>query len=168
MCPNKLEEAIQSRLKEGVKPKAIIVVHLYGMPAKMNEIKAVANKFEIPIVEDAAEGLGSTYFEQPLGTLSDIGIFSFNGNKIITTSSGGALISSNNEYVQKAKFLSTQARDDAPHYEHSNIGFNYRLSNVCAAIGLGQLEVLHERVKKEEITIAFTKNIDHNLIRFNF
>ena len=101
MCPNKLEEAIQSRLKEGVKPKAIIVVHLYGMPAKMNEIKAVANKFEIPIIEDAAEGLGSTYFEQPLGTLSDIGIFSFNGNKIITTSSGGALISSNDEYVQE-------------------------------------------------------------------
>ena len=160
MCPNKLEEAIQSRLKEGVKPKAIIVVHLYGMPAKMNEIKAVANKFEIPIVEDAAEGLGSTYFEQPLGTLSDIGIFSFNGNKIITTSSGGALISSNNEYVKKAKFLSTQARDDAPHYEHSNIGFNYRLSNVCAAIGLGQLEVLHERVKQRRNNYSFYESID--------
>ena len=148
MCPNKLEEAIQSRLKAGVKPKAIIVVHLYGMPAKMNEIKAVASKFEIPVIEDAAEGLGSTYFEEPLGTLSEIGIFSFNGNKIITTSSGGALISSNDEYVQKAKFLSTQARDDAPHYEHSNIGFNYRLSNVCAAIGLGQLEVLGKRVEQ--------------------
>ena len=159
MCPNKLEEAIQSRLKEGVKPKAIIVVHLYGMPAKMNEIKAVANKFEIPIVEDAAEGLGSTYFEQPLGTLSDIGIFSFNGNKIITTSSGGALISSNNEYVKKAKFLSTQARDDAPHYEHSNIGFNYRLSNVCAAIGLGQLEVLHERVKQRRNNYSFYEKL---------
>lgn len=159
MCPNKLEEAIQSRLKEGVKPKAIIVVHLYGMPAKMNEIKAVANKFEIPVVEDAAEGLGSTYFEQPLGTLSDIGIFSFNGNKIITTSSGGALISSNNEYVKKAKFLSTQARDDAPHYEHSNIGFNYRLSNVCAAIGLGQLEVLHERVKQRRNNYSFYEKL---------
>ena len=159
MCPNKLEEAIQSRLKEGVKPKAIIVVHLYGMPAKMNEIKAVANKFEIPIVEDAAEGLGSTYFEQPLGTLSDIGIFSFNGNKIITTSSGGALISSNNEYVKKAKFLSTQARDDAPHYEHSNIGFNYRLSNVCAAIGLGQLEVLHERVEQRRNNHSFYEKV---------
>ena len=116
----------------------------------MNEIKAVANKFEIPVIEDAAEGLGSTYFEEPLGTLSDIGIFSFNGNKIITTSSGGALISSNDEYVKKAKFLSTQARDDAPHYEHSNIGFNYRLSNVCAAIGLGQLEVLEKRVEKKK------------------
>lgn len=155
MCPNKLEEAIQSRLKEGVKPKAIIVVHLYGMPAKMNEIKAVANKFEIPIVEDAAEGLGSTYFEELLGTLSEIGIFSFNGNKIITTSSGGALISSNDEYVQKAKFLSTQARDDAPHYEHSNIGFNYRLSNVCAAIGLGQLEVLDKRVEQRRNNHSF-------------
>ena len=155
MCPNKLEEAIQSRLKAGVKPKAIIVVHLYGMPAKMNEIKAVASKFEIPIIEDAAEGLGSTYFEEPLGTLSEIGIFSFNGNKIITTSSGGALISSNDEYVQKAKFLSTQARDDAPHYEHSNIGFNYRLSNVCAAIGLGQLEVLGKRVEQRRNNHSF-------------
>lgn len=155
MCPNKLEEAIQSRLKAGVKPKAIIVVHLYGMPAKMNEIKAVASKFEIPVIEDAAEGLGSTYFEEPLGTLSEIGIFSFNGNKIITTSSGGALISSNDEYVQKAKFLSTQARDDAPHYEHSNIGFNYRLSNVCAAIGLGQLEVLGKRVEKRRNNHSF-------------
>ena len=155
MCPNKLEEAIQSRLKAGVKPKAIIVVHLYGMPAKMNEIKAVASKFEIPVIEDAAEGLGSTYFEEPLGTLSEIGIFSFNGNKIITTSSGGALISSNDEYVQKAKFLSTQARDDAPHYEHSNIGFNYRLSNVCAAIGLGQLEVLGKRVKQRRNNHSF-------------
>lgn len=155
MCPNKLEEAIQSRLKAGVKPKAIIVVHLYGMPAKMNEIKAVASKFEIPVVEDAAEGLGSTYFEEPLGTLSEIGIFSFNGNKIITTSSGGALISSNDEYVQKAKFLSTQARDDAPHYEHSNIGFNYRLSNVCAAIGLGQLEVLDKRVEQRRNNHSF-------------
>ena len=148
MCHIKLEEAIQSRLNAGVKPKAIIVVHLYGMPAKMNEIKAVANKFEIPILEDAAEGLGSTYFEQPLGTLSEIGIFSFNGNKIITTSSGGALVSSNDKYVERAKFLSTQARDDAPHYEHSNIGFNYRLSNICAAIGLGQLEVLEKRVEQ--------------------
>ena len=155
MCPNKLKEAIQSRLKAGVKPKAIIVVHLYGMPAKMNEIKAVASKFEIPVIEDAAEGLGSTYFEEPLGTLSEIGIFSFNGNKIITTSSGGALISSNDEYVQKAKFLSTQARDDAPHYEHSNIGFNYRLSNVCAAIGLGQLEVLGKRVKQRRNNHSF-------------
>ena len=155
MCPNKLEEAIQSRLKSGIKPKAIIVVHLYGMPAKMNEIKAVASKFEIPVVEDAAEGLGSTYFEEPLGTLSEIGIFSFNGNKIITTSSGGALISSNDEYVQKAKFLSTQARDDAPHYEHSNIGFNYRLSNVCAAIGLGQLEVLDKRVEQRRNNHSF-------------
>jgi len=159
MCPCKLEEAIQSRLKAGVKPKAIIVVHLYGMPAKMNEIKAVASKFEIPVVEDAAEGLGSTYFEKPLGTLSEIGIFSFNGNKIITTSSGGALISSNDEYVKKAKFLSTQARDEAPHYEHSNIGFNYRLSNVCAAIGLGQLEVLDKRVEQRRNNHSFYEKV---------
>ena len=159
MCPSKLEEAIQSRLKAGVKPKVIIVVHLYGMPAKMNEIKAVASKFEIPVVEDAAEALGSTYFEEPLGTLSEIGIFSFNGNKIITTSSGGALISSNDEYVKKAKFLSTQARDEAPHYEHSNIGFNYRLSNVCAAIGLGQLEVLDKRVEQRRNNHSFYEKV---------
>jgi len=159
MCPSKLEEAIQSRLKAGVKPKVIIVVHLYGMPAKMNEIKAVASKFKIPVVEDAAEALGSTYFEEPLGTLSEIGIFSFNGNKIITTSSGGALISSNDEYVKKAKFLSTQARDEAPHYEHSNIGFNYRLSNVCAAIGLGQLEVLDKRVEQRRNNHSFYEKV---------
>jgi len=159
ICPDKLEEAIQSRLKVGNKPKAIIVVHLYGMPAKMNEITAVASKFGIPIIEDAAEGLGSTYFNEPLGTLSDIGIFSFNGNKIITTSSGGALISSNDDYIKKAKYLSTQARDDTPHYEHSNIGFNYRLSNICAAIGLGQLEVLDKRVKQRRSNYSFYKKV---------
>lgn len=149
MCPDKLREAIQSRLKLGVKPKAIIIVHLYGMPAKMNELREISIEFDVPIIEDAAEGLGSTYYGQPLGTLSDIGIFSFNGNKIITTSSGGALISKNDVYVQKAKFLATQARDDAPHYEHSHIGYNYRLSNVCAAIGLGQLDVLTQRVEQK-------------------
>lgn len=155
MCPNSLRQAIESRIKEGKKPKAIIVVHLYGMPAKMKEITNIAKAFNIPVVEDAAEGLGSSYFGEPLGTLSEIGIFSFNGNKIITTSSGGALVSSNKDYTQKAKFLSTQARDDAPHYEHSHIGYNYRLSNVCAAIGLGQLDVLTQRVEQRRNNHTF-------------
>lgn len=148
MCPVSLEFAIKDRISSGVKPKAIIVVHLYGMPAKMNEIIEIANKYNIPIIEDAAEGLGSTYFNKPLGTLTEFGVYSFNGNKIITTSGGGALVSSDEESIKKAKFLATQARDNAPHYEHTHIGYNYRLSNVSAAIGLGQIEILDTRVKK--------------------
>jgi len=148
ICPKYLEEAIINRLENNIKPKAIIVVHLYGMPAKMTEIIALSKKYDIPIIEDAAEGLGSTYFGKPLGCLAEFGIYSFNGNKIITTSGGGALISSDKEKIQKSKFLATQARDDAPHYEHSHLGFNYRLSNVSAAIGLGQLEVLQDRVNR--------------------
>ena len=155
MCPKYLELAIKDRIANGTKPKAIIVVHLYGMPAKMNEIIEVATNFNIPIVEDAAEGLGSTYFDKPLGSLTDFGIYSFNGNKIITTSGGGALISSDEDSIKKAKFLATQARDNAPHYEHSHIGFNYRLSNVSAAIGLGQLEVLQERVERRREIFEF-------------
>ncbi|HEY0656734.1 MAG TPA: DegT/DnrJ/EryC1/StrS family aminotransferase, partial [Chryseosolibacter sp.] len=146
MDPEALREAIVDRLKKGKKPKAIIPVHLYGMPAKMKEIMAIAKEFEIPIIEDAAEGIGSTYNKQKLGTFGDIGIFSFNGNKIITTSGGGAMISRNEGWIKKAKFLSTQARDPAPHYQHSHIGYNYRLSNICAGIGRGQLQVLDQRV----------------------
>jgi len=157
ICPIDLEGAIKNRIENGKKPKAIIVVHLYGMPAKMNEIIKISEKYNIPIIEDAAEGLGSTYFGKPLGSLSKMGIYSFNGNKIITTSGGGALISSDEKQIQKAKFLATQARDEAPHYEHSEIGFNYRLSNVSAAIGLGQLEVLNERVEKRRSIFEFYK-----------
>ena len=148
MDPILLEKAIVDCIERGKKPKAIILVHLYGFPAKLNEILEISEKYDIPIVEDAAEAIGSKYNNQPLGTFGEIGIFSFNGNKIITTSSGGALISKNKDYVAKAKFLSTQARDNFPHYEHSEIGFNYRMSNVCAAIGIGQIEVLESRVKK--------------------
>ena len=148
MDPILLEKAILDCIERGKKPKAIILVHLYGFPAKLNEILEISEKYDIPIVEDAAEAIGSKYNNQPLGTFGEIGIFSFNGNKIITTSSGGALISKNKDYVAKAKFLSTQARDNFPHYEHSEIGFNYRMSNVCAAIGIGQIEVLESRVKK--------------------
>ena len=157
MSPEFLELAIKDRIKRGKKPKAIILVHLYGMPAKMNEILEISNKYDIPIIEDAAEGLGSTYFGKPLGCISDFGIYSFNGNKIITTSGGGALISSDSEMINKAKFLSTQAKDDSPHYEHTHIGYNYRLSNVSAAIGLGQLEVLQDRVNKRREVFNFYK-----------
>ena len=146
MDPNLLEEAVKSRISKGKKPKAIILVHIYGMPAMIDEIKSIADKYEIPLIEDAAEALGSRYKDEHVGTFGDMGIFSFNGNKIITTSGGGALISNNEEYIRKARFLATQARDDAPHYEHSEIGFNYRMSNVIAGIGRGQMEVIDERV----------------------
>ncbi|MDQ8140982.1 aminotransferase class I/II-fold pyridoxal phosphate-dependent enzyme [Chryseobacterium sp. CFS15] len=146
MCPIALEEAIQDRITKGKKPKAIIVVHLYGMPAKMDEITAIAKKYEIPLIEDAAEALGSTYKGKACGTFGRFGILSFNGNKIITTSGGGALVCHSQEDKDKAVFLSTQARDNAPHYQHSHIGYNYRMSNIVAGIGRGQMEVLNDRV----------------------
>lgn len=149
MDPDLLEAAIQDRIsKTGRKPKAVIVVHLYGMPAQIQRIVDICGRYEIPIIEDAAESLGSQIHGRKLGTFGDFSILSFNGNKIITTSGGGALLSNNNEWIQKAKFLATQARDPAPHYEHTQIGFNYRLSNVSACIGLGQLKVLDMRVQR--------------------
>jgi len=159
ICPEYLEVSIQDRLsKTGKLPKAIIVVHLYGMPAQMEKIMSVSRKYGIPVIEDAAEALGSTYDGQPLGTFGDIGILSFNGNKIITTSGGGALVSANEEYVKKARFLSTQALDPAPHYQHSQIGFNYRMSNISAGIGRGQMQVLNERVEKRRKNFEFYKS----------
>lgn len=156
MDPILLEEAIVDRIKRvKKKPKAIIAVHLYGMPAMIKDIMSVARKFDIPVIEDAAEALGSTVDGQKLGTFGDIGIFSFNGNKIITTSGGGALVSNNEQWVQKARFLATQARDPAPHYEHSQIGYNYRLSNICAGIGRGQLTVLNDRVRARRENFDF-------------
>lgn len=156
--PVLLEEAITDRLKKkGKKPAAIILVHLYGMPAKIREIMAVAKKFDIPVIEDAAEALGSTYHGQKLGTFGDFGIYSFNGNKIITTSGGGALASNNEKWIQKARFLATQARDPAPYYQHTEIGYNYRLSNICAGIGRGQLKVLDERVNARRKNFEFYK-----------
>ncbi len=146
MDPVALEAAIKDSITKGKKPKAIIPVHLYGMPAKMNEILHIARTYEIPVLEDAAEALGSTYHGIPCGTLGDLGVLSFNGNKIITTSSGGALIGKDAATIQQARFLSTQARDQAPHYQHSHIGYNYRMSNVLAGIGRGQMVVLPERV----------------------
>ena len=160
MDPILLDKAIKACIKKGNKPKAIILVHLYGFPAKLNEIMEISNKYDIPVIEDAAEAIGSKYNDQPLGTFGEIGIFSFNGNKIITTSSGGAIISKNKNYIEKAKFLSTQARDNFPHYEHSEIGYNYRMSNVCAAIGIGQIEVLESRVeKRRHIYNYYRKNL---------
>ena len=158
MDPSLLEQAIVNQININKKPKAIILVHLYGYPSKIEEIISISKKYDIPIIEDAAEALGSKYKNQPLGTFGDIGIFSFNGNKIITTSSGGAILSKNKEFIKKAKFLATQAREDQPHYEHKEIGYNYRMSNVCAAIGLGQLEVLEKRVVKRRYIHDFYKN----------
>ena len=157
MDPVLLEDAINNYIKIGRKPKAIILVHLYGYPAKIDQFLEISNKYNIPIVEDAAEAIGSKYKDQQLGTFGEIGIFSFNGNKIITTSSGGALISKNKEFIKKAKFLATQSRDNSPHYEHSEIGYNYRMSNVCAAIGIGQLEVLESRVVKRRFIYNYYK-----------
>ncbi len=158
MDPVKLEEAIKDRIAKRKKPKAIIFVHLYGMPAKIQEIKSISEKYEIPLIEDAAEALGSRYFDKHVGTFGDIGILSFNGNKIITTSGGGAMISDNEEYIKKARFLATQARDNAPHYQHSHIGFNYRMSNICAGIGRGQMKVIDERVTQRRNNFLFYKN----------
>jgi dTDP-4-amino-4,6-dideoxygalactose transaminase len=158
MDPTFLEEAIIDRLAKGTKPKAIIPVHLYGMPARMDEIIAIAKKYEIPIIEDAAEALGSSINNKKCGTFGEIGILSFNGNKIITTSGGGALVSRNSEYIKEATFLATQARDAAPHYQHSKIGYNYRLSNICAGIGRGQMKVLPQRIDQRRANFFFYRN----------
>ncbi len=145
--PQILEEAVRDRLARGCRVKAILPVHLYGMPARMDEIMEISTHYGIPVVEDAAEALGSFYRERHLGTDGFLGVLSFNGNKIITTTGGGMLISKNKALIERARFLSTQARDDAPHYEHSQVGFNYRMSNLLAGVGLGQLQVLKERIK---------------------
>jgi dTDP-4-amino-4,6-dideoxygalactose transaminase len=157
MDPALLEEAIKDRIARGRKPKAVIVVHLYGMPAKLNEILAVTKRYDIPVIEDAAEALGSTYQGKAVGSFGQMNIFSFNGNKIITTSGGGALVSDNQSWIDKSKFLATQARDPAPHYQHTQIGYNYRLSNVSAGIGRGQLRVLDTRVQQRRAVYSFYK-----------
>ncbi|HTF31649.1 MAG TPA: aminotransferase class I/II-fold pyridoxal phosphate-dependent enzyme [Flavitalea sp.] len=159
ISPEYLETSIEDRLvKTGKLPKAIIVVHLYGMPAQMDKIMSISRKYNIPVIEDAAEALGSTFNDQPLGTFGEIGILSFNGNKIITTSGGGALVSANAEHVKKARFLATQAQDPAPHYQHSEIGYNYRMSNISAGIGRGQMKVLRERIEQRRKNFEFYKS----------
>ena len=179
MCPEALEEAVvgcvEGRMqktgagrdlsgkerdsRKAGRPKAIIPVHLYGMPAKMDEIRAVAEKYDIPIIEDAAEALGSRIRDTMCGNMGDMGILSFNGNKIITTSGGGALLSDDQALMKKARFLATQARDPAPHYEHSEIGYNYRMSNVLAGIGRGQMKSIDERVAQRRFNYTFYHNL---------
>ncbi len=160
MSPELLEEAVLDRKKKtGAYPKAVIAVHLYGQSARIDRIADICKKYGIMLIEDAAEALGASYKDKKLGTFGDIGILSFNGNKILTTSGGGMLVSDNEEYCRKARFLATQARDDAPHYEHSYIGYNYRMSNVLAGIGRGQLLVLDERVKRKREIFSLYKKL---------
>lgn len=158
MCPEQLDIAIKDRIAKGKKPKAIISVHLYGMPYNVKAIHEIASNYNIPVIEDSAESLGSTYKGQNCGTFGDLSILSFNGNKIITTSGGGALVTRTLEQKQKAVFLATQARDNAPHYQHSNIGYNYRMSNIVAGIGRGQMTILDNHVAKRRANHQFYKN----------
>jgi len=167
MSPFFLEEAIKDRISKNKKPKAVIIVHLYGMPALMDEITAICSKYEIPLIEDSAEALGSTYKNKKCGTFGDFAILSFNGNKIITTSGGGALVGPTKETKEKTIFLSTQARDNAPHYQHSEIGYNYRLSNICAGIGRGQMEVLPDRIQQRRAINEFYKDVFSNIDAVN-
>jgi dTDP-4-amino-4,6-dideoxygalactose transaminase len=146
LCPLALEESIIDRIAKGKKPKAIIAVHLYGVPYQIEAIRTIADSYQIPILEDSAEALGSSYKGQKCGTFGDIGVFSFNGNKIITTSGGGAIVTKTKELKDRAIFFATQSRDEAPHYQHSEIGYNYRMSNISAGIGRGQMQVLDAHV----------------------
>lgn len=160
MDPDLLDKAIQDRIQEsGKKPKAVIAVHLYGMPCQIDHIQQVCRKYDIPLIEDAAEALGSTYKGKPLGSFGDFSVLSFNGNKIITTSGGGALLANRADWITKARLLSTQAREDVVHYEHHELGFNYRISNVLAGVGLGQLDCLDEWVSLRNANHAFYQAI---------
>lgn len=163
LCPIALEEAIKDRIAKGIKPKAIIAVHLYGVPYKVKEIRTIADAYEIPILEDSAEALGSSYKGQKCGTFGDIGVLSFNGNKIITTSGGGAIVTKAKELKERAVFYATQSRDEAPHYQHSEIGYNYRMSNICAGIGRGQMQVLDNHVSLRRAMHDFYVNLFKNI-----
>ena len=163
LCPIALENAIIDRIALGKKPKVIIAVHLYGVPYQIEAVRAIATKYQIPILEDSAEALGSTYKDQKCGTFGDIGVLSFNGNKIITTSGGGAIVTPTKELKEKAIFFSTQSRDQAPHYQHSEIGYNYRMSNICAGVGRGQMEVLDAHVALRRNMNQFYQEIFENI-----
>lgn len=165
ISPEFCEKAILDSIQKGKKPKAMIIVHLYGNPANLDALIALGKQYEIPIIEDAAEALGATYQEKKVGTLGDLGVFSFNGNKIITTSAGGALIANDKIWMEQALYLATQAKDKTPYYQHSAIGYNYRLSNILAGIGLGQMEVLEDRIKKRRANFEFYKA---NLTQYTF
>ncbi len=167
MDPDVLETAIKDRIQKGKKPKAVILVHLYGMPARVDDIIEICQRYEISLIEDAAEALGSSYKGRKAGYFGVFSVLSFNGNKIITTSGGGALLSQNEEMIAKARFLATQARDTAPHYEHSELGFNYRMSNICAGIGRGQLEILDKHVaRRREINQWYKETVSREGISF--
>lgn len=164
ICPIALENAIIDRIEKGRKPKVIIPVHLYGVPYKIDEIHKIANKYDIPILEDSAEAVGSSYKGQKCGTFGEIGVLSFNGNKVITTSGGGAIITKTKELKERALFFATQSRDNAVHYQHSEIGYNYRLSNVCAGIGRGQMEVLDSRVNSRRMMHEFYSDLFQDIL----
>lgn len=149
MSPRALEHAFQEAIAVGKPPKAVIVVNLYGQSARMDEIMSICNQYDVPVIEDAAESLGAKYKGKASGSFGEFGIYSFNGNKIISTSGGGMLISNQTEALKKARFFATQAKNDAPYYQHSELGYNYRMSNILAGIGRGQLEVLEERIKQK-------------------
>jgi dTDP-4-amino-4,6-dideoxygalactose transaminase len=155
ICPQLTQQAIEKSIREGKKPKALIVVHLYGQSAQMQELIAISNYYEIPLIEDAAEALGSSYQGKKLGSLGHLSILSFNGNKIITTSAGGMLLSNDKDLIERGLYLATQAKEDAPHYQHSETGYNYRMSNVLAGIGLGQMQVIEERVQKRRANFDY-------------
>jgi dTDP-4-amino-4,6-dideoxygalactose transaminase len=169
MSPDFLKEAIEDRIsKTGKKPKAIIPVHLYGMPAQMDQILAIANQYDIPVLEDAAEALGSEYKGQKCGTFGEFACLSFNGNKMITTSGGGALVCRTAEEAERTKFFATQARDKAPHYQHSHIGYNYRMSNICAGIGRGQMFVLENHIARRREINRLYRTLLRNLQGISF
>ncbi|GAL84094.1 hypothetical protein MYP_1322 [Sporocytophaga myxococcoides] len=168
MSPEFLEIAIKERLKKGKKIKAIIPVHLFGNPAQMDEIMSLSRNFQIPVIEDAAESLGATYSNKMTGTIGDIGIYSFNGNKIITTSGGGALITSHQNIYHTAKYLACQARENVKYYLHKDVGYNYRMSNVLAGIGRGQLEVIEDRIRSRRENFETYKKLLEPSGKFKF
>lgn len=168
MDPDLLEEAIEDRIKKGVKPKAIIVVHSYGNAARITEILSIAKKHQIPVVEDAAQAYGSTYQKKMLGSFGKIGVYSFNGNKIITTSSGGALVTNNKDLAAKATYLSNQARNETEHFTHSDIGYNYRMSNILAGIGLGQMKIVYERIKQRRQVFEYYREALQDIPAISF
>lgn len=163
MSPAALGKAFEKYIKQGKKPKAVIVVHLYGFSADMDRIIDICRRYDVPLIEDAAESLGTTYKGKYTGTFGDYGVFSFNGNKIITTSGGGMLVSNNEKRIEKTRFWATQSRDKARHYQHSELGFNYRMSNIVAGIGRGQLKVLNQRIQRKKEIFEYYKQELGNL-----
>ena len=168
ICPERLREALEVLRRQNRRPRALIIVHLYGMPCRLREILAVAAEFDVPVLEDAAEALGATYEGRALGSFGAVGVFSFNGNKILTTSGGGVLVTNHAAWAQKARSWATQARDDAPFYQHSELGYNYRLSNLLAGIGRGQMGLLTDRVKKRREIYAWYQDKLQDLSGLSF